>query len=76
MYDVCISCQLSKSERLKMDAAPPELPPQKMAKLDNGDSYIPTGVDGGPDTSLLFSLREEKGALIKALKPFEVRREM
>ena len=48
--------------------------PSKKGKLENGDSYIPTGVGGGPNTSLLFSLKDEKGALVKALKPFEVRK--
>ncbi len=48
--------------------------PQKRAKLDNGDSYIPTAADDGQSTaSIIFSLVEEKGALARALKPFDVR---
>ena len=49
----------------KMDGPPAE----KKPKLD---SYIPTQEDGGTNVSIIFSLKEEKGALARALKPFEV----
>ena len=51
-------------------------PSAKRAKMDNGDAYIPTQehTDGEPTFSVIFSLKEEKGALARALKPFEVRR--
>lgn len=56
-----------------MDAAPSA----KRSKLDNGagDAYIPTQehTDGEPTFAVIFSLHEEKGALARALKPFEVR---
>ena len=49
-------------------------PASKKAKHD---SYIPTqqpveNGDGTAKISLIFSLTEEKGKLIKSLKPFEV----
>lgn len=51
-----------------------DVPSPKRAKMDNGDAYIPTKEhsDGEPTFSVIFSLREEKGALARALKPFEV----
>ena len=57
-----------------MDAAPSS---PKRPKLDNGAgaAYIPTQehTDGEPTFAVIFSLHEEKGALARALKPFEVR---
>ncbi len=50
-----------------------DAPSTKKARLDNGDSYIPTEDGGGHGSSILFSLKEEKGALARSLKPFEVR---
>ena len=62
-----------RSKLFKMDAAPSA----KRSKLDNGagDAYIPTQehTDGEPTFAVIFSLHEEKGALARALKPFEVR---
>ena len=46
-------------------------PPEKKLKLD---SYIPTEQDGRQTTSVIFSLKEGKGALVRALRAFEVRR--
>lgn len=63
-----------KLKELEMDAAPSS---PKRPKLDNGagDAYIPTQehTDGEPTFAVIFSLQEEKGALARALKPFEVR---
>ena len=52
-------------------------PASKKAKSEEG-SYIPTqqsveNGDGTSSVSLIFSLTEEQGKLIKSLKPFEVR---
>ncbi len=51
-------------------------PAKKKVKMDNGDSYIPTleesNGDGTCNVSLIFSLKEQKGELIRSLKPFEV----
>lgn len=47
-----------------------EPPSPKKPKMDMQDSYIPT--EDGDSTSVIFSLKEEKGALVRALKPFEV----
>lgn len=54
-----------------MDA---EVPSPKRAKMNGDNAYIPTKehTDGQPTFSVIFSLREEKGALARALKPFEV----
>ena len=53
-----------------------EVPVAKKAKLDMDEpkAYIPTQgqKDGEPNLSVIFSLKEEKGALVRALKPFEV----
>lgn len=52
-------------------------PACKKAKVsENGDSYIPTqqsqdNGDGTSNLSLIFSLKEEQGKLIKSLAPFE-----
>lgn len=54
-----------------MDTDPP---PTKRAREMDGDNigaYIPD--NGGPHASIMFSLKEGKGALVRALKPFEVR---
>ena len=47
-------------------------PGQKRSRptIDNETAYIPD--QGGPLVSILFSLKEEQGALVKALQPFEV----
>jgi len=45
-------------------------PPEKKPKLD---SYIPTEQDDRQTTSVIFSLKEGKGALVRALRAFEVR---
>lgn len=72
---VCIGWFVFDQSKLfsKMDAAPSA----KRSKLDNGasDAYIPTQehTDGEPMFAVIFSLHEEKGALARALKPFEVR---
>ena len=42
------------------------------AKEPKLDSYIPTEEDGSHSTSVIFSLKDEKGALVKALRAFEV----
>ena len=42
------------------------------AKEPKLDSYIPTEEDGSHSTSVIFSLKDEKGALAKALRAFEV----
>ena len=62
----------SQIANLIMDA---EVPSAKRAKMDGEDAYIPTQehTDGQPTFSVIFSLREEKGALARALKPFEVK---
>ena len=51
-------------------------PPTKKVR-SNGDegAYIPDAATNGGDaatTSLIFSLKEQKGALARALQPFEV----
>ena len=43
------------------------------AKKPKLDSYIPTEEDGSQSTSVIFSLKDEKGALAKALRAFEVK---
>ena len=49
----------------------------KRLKMSNGEaeesSYIPTAEDGGGKVSILFSLKQEAGALQKALSAFNVR---
>ena len=50
-------------------AASDSEPAAKKPKLD---SYIPTEEDGSNSTSVIFSLKDEKGALAKALHVFEV----
>ena len=50
-------------------AASDSKPAEKESKLD---SYIPTEEDGSNSTSVIFSLKDEKGALAKALHAFEV----
>ena len=50
-------------------AASDSKPAEKESKLD---SYIPTDEDGSNSTSVIFSLKDEKGALAKALHVFEV----
>lgn len=53
-----------------MDTDPPSLKrPRETA--ENDGAYIPD--NGGPHTSIIFSLNDEKGALVNALKPFQVR---
>ena len=51
-------------------------PAQKKSKMDTGDdSYIPVpapSAENSSNLSLMFSLREEKGSLLNALKPFQV----
>ena len=47
-------------------------PPTKKSRTNEEDgAYIPDNVCNGT-TSLIFSLKEEKGALARALRPFEV----
>lgn len=54
-----------------------DAPACKKAKVgENGDSYIPTqqascNGDGTSNVSLIFSLQEEQGKLVKSLAPFE-----
>ena len=60
-----------------MDAALSSEPSAKKAKMENGDSYIPTqkseaNGDGTNNLSLIFSLQEQQGQLVKSLGPFEV----
>ena len=57
-----------KSQNVDMAASDSE-PAAKKPKLD---SYIPTEEDGSNSTSVIFSLKDEKGALAKALRAFEV----
>lgn len=52
-------------------------PASKKAKAENGDCYIPIQLsgangDGTHDLSLIFSLQEERGKLVKSLVPFQV----
>ena len=49
------------------DACPPDPKKPKM------DSYIPTEHDSRQTTSVIFSLKEGQGALVRALRAFEVR---
>ena len=66
--------QYSESHWLAMSAHhdSSEAPPAtKKAKMDNGPesgSYIPTEEENGPQFSVVFSMKEEKGALVKALE--------
>ena len=46
-------------------------PPTKKARVEDG-GYIPCQKGDGPNTSIVFSLKERKGALFSALKPFKV----
>ena len=59
-----------------MDAAE-GTPASKKGKMENGDSYIPTQCDSNGDgtsnLSLIFSLLEQQGELVKSLGPFQVR---
>lgn len=53
-------------------------PSPKRPKMSNGEaeeesSYIPTAEDGGGKLSIMFSLKQEAGALQKALSAFNVR---
>jgi prephenate dehydratase len=52
-------------------------PAAKKGKMENGDSYIPTqsekNGDGTSNLSLIFSLQEQQGELVKSLNPFQVR---
>ena len=47
-------------------------PPAKKVREDG--AYIPDGATNGDSviTSLIFSLKQQKGALARALRPFEV----
>lgn len=54
-----------------MDTDPPRTKRAREMEGDNIGAYIPD--NGGPHASIVFSLKEEKGALVRALKPFEVR---
>ena len=54
-----------------MDTDPPRTKRAREMEGDNIGAYIPD--NGGPHVSIMFSLKEEKGALVRALKPFEVR---
>ena len=53
-----------------MDTAPPSRKRSRDGEDEN--AYIPTQCNGGTGTTVIFSLKEEKGALVRALKPFEV----
>jgi prephenate dehydratase len=53
-----------------MDVDPPALK-RSRSSTDSETAYIPD--NGGPQVSIIFSLKEEQGALVKALKPFEVK---
>ena len=53
-----------------MDTDPPSLK-RPRETVENDGAYIPD--NGGPHTSIIFSLNDEKGALVNALKPFQVR---
>ena len=59
----------NKSQQDVDMAASDSEPAAKKPKLD---SYIPTEEDGSNSTSVIFSLKDEKGALAKALRAFEV----
>lgn len=52
-----------------MDTDPPVRKRQRES-TDIDGAYIPD--NGGPHCSIIFSLKDEKGALVNALKPFEV----
>ena len=53
-----------------MDTDPPK---RKRSRNDEEENaYIPTPCNGNTGTTVVFSLKEEKGALVRALKPFEV----
>ena len=69
------SCLLL-STTTSMDAAE-GTPASKKGKMENGDSYIPTQCDSNGDgtsnLSLIFSLLEQQGELVKSLGPFQVR---
>lgn len=59
-----------------MDTALPSEPSAKKGKMENGDSYIPTqksesNGDGTSNLSLIFSLQEQQGQLVKSLAPFQ-----
>ena len=50
-------------------------PATKKARMDDGpgeangaSSYIPTEKEDGPQFSVVFSMKEEKGALVRALE--------
>ena len=58
-----------------MDVDPPSA---KKAKMDTGDAYVPVqesdgNGDGTSNYSLIFSLGEKKGELVKSLQPFQVK---
>ena len=55
----------------------PEVPrPNKRSRScendDSNNAYIPDLHNGAPHVIVTFSLNDEKGALAKVLKPFEV----
>lgn len=51
-------------------------PVEKKSKLDSDASYIPVQnqSEGSSNLSLIFSLKDRQGALVEALKPFQVSR--
>ena len=51
--------------------------PAKKQRLDSSDAYVPVqegsgNGDGTSNYSLIFSLKEKKGELLKSLQPFQV----
>ena len=44
----------------------------RSSEEEENNAYIPDLSNGAPHTTITFSLSDEKGALAKVLKPFEV----
>ena len=62
---------VSTPRRYRLSGRPPVSKKGKMedGKAVNGSSsYIPTEKDDGPQFSVVFSMKEEKGALVRALE--------
>ena len=76
MYIVAlyIYCSTYTSRAVLMSAQQEGPPSAKKSRMDDGgdangaSSYIPTEKDGGPQFSVVFSMKEEKGALVRALE--------
>ena len=71
MYVCSINRQKRNQVRMAARCDSTDAPPvRKRAKMDEGtdSSYIPTEDDNGLRFTVIFSMKEEKGALVKALE--------